>query len=410
MNSSSRPAGNRFFYHHWERSQWLLALILLLTCTLAACSSGNGRRESTAAEPTPLPTAVPVNKQTYQVELGDIVYTQNFPGRVTPALQSPLYFAQSGQVSEVLVERDQNVEAGELIARLDTTALENELAVTQSELAIAQQRLDSVQKANEVQRQRAELNLALAQLDLDFAINQAGEAPTAQQQYQIQRLTLLRDLAQIAVNELEDDVDLQLSADVQQLQLHVSELESAIANAVLLAPFSGAITALNLRPGQAITPADQVGTLADFASVEVTANLQPNRLEELSEGMLVTMTPANRPGAEITGVIQQLPAPYGTGDDINMEGGDTLVHIVFDEVDADALALGDRVTISTIIAEHPNVLWLPPAAIRDFNGRKFVIVEDAQGQSRVDVVLGLEGNGRVEILEGLLEGQTIVGQ
>ncbi|NJN55968.1 MAG: hypothetical protein HC804_15195 [Anaerolineae bacterium] len=66
--------------------------------------------------------------------------------------------------------------------------------------------------------------------------------------------------------------------------------------------------------------------------------------------------------------------------------------------------------VVVVIEERPSVLWLPPAAVRDFNGRHFVVVQDDQGQSRVDVTLGIEGDGRVEIVEGLSEGQIIVGQ
>ena len=55
-------------------------------------------------------------------------------------------------------------------------------------------------------------------------------------------------------------------------------------------------------------------------------------------------------------------------------------------------------------------VWLPPQAIRNFQGRNFVIVQDADRQRRVDVRVGIESQERVEILEGLEEGQTIIGQ
>ena len=53
---------------------------------------------------------------------------------------------------------------------------------------------------------------------------------------------------------------------------------------------------------------------------------------------------------------------------------------------------------------------LPPAAIRTFAGRKFVEIEEDGVRKRVDVVLGIESAERVEIREGLEEGQTVVGQ
>jgi multidrug efflux pump subunit AcrA (membrane-fusion protein) len=55
------------------------------------------------------------------------------------------------------------------------------------------------------------------------------------------------------------------------------------------------------------------------------------------------------------------------------------------------------------------VLWLPPQAIRTFEGRKFVVVQEGDAQRRVDVKIGVEGEDRVEIVEGLNEGQVVVG-
>ena len=61
------------------------------------------------------------------------------------------------------------------------------------------------------------------------------------------------------------------------------------------------------------------------------------------------------------------------------------------------------------IEERDGVLWLPISAIRQFSGRNFIVVQNEGVQRRVDVRLGLEGDGRVEILEGAEENQTVIG-
>lgn len=50
-----------------------------------------------------------------------------------------------------------------------------------------------------------------------------------------------------------------------------------------------------------------------------------------------------------------------------------------------------------------------PQAIRTFEGRKFVVVRDGEVEQRVDVKLGLQNQDRVEVAEGLTEGQIVVG-
>jgi multidrug efflux pump subunit AcrA (membrane-fusion protein) len=62
------------------------------------------------------------------------------------------------------------------------------------------------------------------------------------------------------------------------------------------------------------------------------------------------------------------------------------------------------------LEQKDNALWLPPAAIRTFQGRDFVVIQDGAAQRRVDVKLGIKGEDRVEVLEGVQEGQVVVGQ
>ena len=92
-----------------------------------------------------------------------------------------------------------------------------------------------------------------------------------------------------------------------------------------------------------------------------------------------------------------------------MEEADKLTHIAFDPQDLD-LKPGDLVKVIVTIEQRDDVLWLPPAAIRTFAGRKFVEIDEDGTRKRVDVVLGIESAERVEIREGLEEGQTVVGQ
>jgi hypothetical protein len=73
------------------------------------------------------------------------------------------------------------------------------------------------------------------------------------------------------------------------------------------------------------------------------------------------------------------------------------------------MTLGEAASAVIEVEKRENVLWLPPAALRIFQGRDFVFVEENGVQRRVDVLLGLSSADRVEILEGLSEGQTVLG-
>jgi hypothetical protein len=74
------------------------------------------------------------------------------------------------------------------------------------------------------------------------------------------------------------------------------------------------------------------------------------------------------------------------------------------------LEVGDLGRITITIAKKDSALWLPPQAVRAFEGRRFVVVKDGDRQRRQDVRVGIVSEERIEILEGLKEGDIVVGQ
>ena len=74
------------------------------------------------------------------------------------------------------------------------------------------------------------------------------------------------------------------------------------------------------------------------------------------------------------------------------------------------VAEGQLIDIQMPLQVSQNVLWLPPAAIRTFQSRTFVVLQTPDGPRSVDVVLGLQTTDRVEIKSGLKEGDVVIGQ
>ena len=68
------------------------------------------------------------------------------------------------------------------------------------------------------------------------------------------------------------------------------------------------------------------------------------------------------------------------------------------------------VKIKIVLEHKDNVLWLPPDAIRAFEGRRFVVVREGERERRVTVKTGIETDDKVEILDGLKAGDVVVGQ
>ncbi|MFO7697814.1 MAG: efflux RND transporter periplasmic adaptor subunit, partial [Anaerolineae bacterium] len=151
-----------------------------------------------------------------------------------------------------------------------------------------------------------------------------------------------------------------------------------------------------------------VMVVSDESKLEITAEPIAAQLDKMSEGMVANLVLSQYPGQLLTGEIYQLPYPYGGGGGTALEDVDKKTRISFDPGDLD-LKPGDLVKVDVTVAQAVDALWLPPAAIRTFSGRSFVVIQDGGTERRVDVSLGIQGLDRVEILEGLEQGQVVVG-
>ena len=333
--------------------------------------------------PTPMPTAV---KPTFTVQRGEIVIKTILGGRVVPLKSKPANFTTSGDVANVYVQVGDHVEQGQLLA--DLAALKD--LETQWAKANADANYEETVSNNTIQR--AQIKLQIAQLNVDDLKARGAD------QAALQIATLQVQLAQMDLDEIKANPALHMSL------AKAKELEVAMAAAQLKAPIAGYIVAAP-RSGQSVRETTDAFLIGDVSQLEIGANALEETLKQLTEGQTVTVTLEAQPDKSYPGTIRQLPYPYGSGGD-----GNTDVRVTLNVTpDQAGLKLGDRMNISLILQDRPNILWLPPQAIRTVGGRTFVVTQSAKGQQRVDVTLGLQTFDRVEITAGLADGQVVVG-
>jgi multidrug efflux pump subunit AcrA (membrane-fusion protein) len=216
------------------------------------------------------------------------------------------------------------------------------------------------------------------------------------------------ELAQLRVEKLERGVDPMLAQEVEKARLDIQRHQARIEDARLVAPFDGRVLSLSVREGNMATAYKTVLVLGDPGALEITADLGASELSLMTVGQAATIHLLNRPEQDWSGYVRQLPYPYGGGA-AGQTDGDAATRITLDDPNV-TLELGELATVVILLEQKEDVLWLPPVAIRSFQGRDFVVIQDGDVQPRVDVRLGLEGEERVEILEGVEEGQVVVGE
>ncbi len=346
-----------------------LLLILLLALLVEGCSSSDAQESPT---PTPYPTPIVPIKPTYEVQRGEVVDRLQFTGRIGPVVEEELFFRRAGRVEAVYAQREEFVNLGDLLAELEVTAnLERQLAADQLAL------------------QRAEVNLETAELRLEMAKAQPWSST---KEYEI------------AIRE--NDVEL-ARIGLEEASLNVEDLEAAIADAQIVAPFDGQILSEVLSEGRVVEAYNPVMVIGDISSLEARAKLGSSEVGQLEVGMPATIAFVSRPGEQVPGQIRRLP--YQGGGDAAEDADETTRVAVLASSDEVDFELGDLVRITVELEKKEDALWLPPQAIRTFEGRTFVLIQEGDVQRRVDVSLGIRGDDRVEILEGLTEGQVVIG-
>ncbi|MBI2938922.1 MAG: biotin/lipoyl-binding protein [Chloroflexi bacterium] len=205
-------------------------------------------------------------------------------------------------------------------------------------------------------------------------------------------------------------VDPALTQEVQKAQLAVERLEALAANARLVAPYDGEVVMMGVRPGQGATAYRPAISVAAPGAVEVSADVKTESLPKLGLGQTAAISLADRPGREYRGRIRQLPYPHSGGGTISeaAKEEDRATRVSIDDAD-EGIEKGLPVQVRVLLQQKDDVLWLPAVAVRTYQGKDFLVVQEGELQRRVPVKVGLRGEERMEIMSGVDEGQEVVG-
>jgi RND family efflux transporter MFP subunit len=322
----------------------------------AACSVNSAN--TFQPTPTAIPLPVIAEKQTYAVERGPMVHELQFTGRITPVEQQELAFGAGGRIAKIHVRRGDEVTKDQLLA---------ELELGQDEYA----------------RRRAEANLKIAQLRLELARLQYPQTS------EVNRLT-------IAIQEQE----------VELAQIALDEINVTYDGLRITSPIDGTVLSISILEGATIEANKPVIVIANLDDLVVSATVESEDLALLAVGMDVNVSPIGGNGPAAKGTIRALPYPYGNA---ATESTDGSVQVALDPSPAQlGYGVGDMVSMSIILEQKADALWLPMNAVREFEGRYFVIVRDGDAERRVDVGVGIVDEDRIEITEGLTAGQRVV--
>jgi HlyD family secretion protein len=200
-----------------------LQILILFLALLASGLVGDALAQRLVVPPAPVTPA------TAAVSRGTVQTVINATGSLAASSQSKLGYITAGKLAELYVKVGDTVQAGQPIAKLDTTDLESKLAQAQTGLRQAQRKLDTLlQPAKPEDIAAVQAQVAAAQAKLD----EVRKGPTQADLTDAQQKTVA---AQAQLAKAQNDLaTLQAGpaqADVQPAQQKVAAAQAQLLDA-----------------------------------------------------------------------------------------------------------------------------------------------------------------------------------
>jgi multidrug efflux pump subunit AcrA (membrane-fusion protein) len=310
---------------------------------------------STAASP------VYLTRSTY---IGDLIVTIPMSGTLVSAHTYNLNFRISGQLATIDVQVGQQVQAGQALASLDTTQLQDAVAQAQTQVNNAQAIVNADQTLLNDQQSlyTATVNDASATCDPDDP-NPADDNDG-------------NDINQNCIAKIQAQALLALDQARQQLVQAQGNLSAAsaalktaqdnLAAATLTAPAAGTVAAIHGSIGQYLTP-PLPGTatstqpflvLTDLNTLQVVAQTSAANISRIQVGQPVRFIVPSQPGQIFSGSVASFsPVAQGTTYIVQVNVDEQSLH-------GARLLPGMAVTMRVAIIQHHQVLLVSNDALR----------------------------------------------
>lgn len=343
--------------------KFLSSSILILCLILSAC--GGGKEKAAAGqEPTeivlgPADTAVVVQ--------APIASGPSLSGTLIAAEQATVRAQLGGTVLETYAEPGERVVAGQVLARLDTAALEDALLSARTAVTNARSQLSLAQREEERQRALVAAG-AVARRNIETAEQQTVAA----------------------------------QAQLAQARAQLAQAQEQLAQTRVTAPFTGVVSEKPSSAGDVVQTGTALYTIVDPSSLELEAAVPAGQLQALHIGAPVTFTVNGLPNRSFAGRLTRInPA-------VDPATRQVLVYAEIPNQDGDLVA--GLFAEGRITAQERTGLTVPADAIDRTLQQPAVLVVRDDTVRRVEVQLGLrdEERERVEIRRGVRAGEVVL--
>lgn len=333
---------------------YVILSVIILTVVLAGCAN-----KEQAKEEAPM-----VRTQT--VKLDNFGQSAGYAGEVRGRYETQLAFQVSGKVMRRSVEVGSRVNAGDVLMEIDAKDIQQTANIASAQVYSAE----------------SQLTLAESNLERYRTLYGQGAVSRAQlDQYQNAYAVAL--------------------AAVRQASAQYVQGANQLGYSTLVADQAGVISTLNVEAGQVVSAGQIVATIVQDGEREVEINVPENRVEELRKAGQIRVTFWALPEVTAEGKVREI-SPIADKVTRTYKVRITLLN------PPPGLALGMTANVVTANGGVQPTAFVPLAAIYQTGDTPGVWVVSDGAVTLRPVKTGVFGDGKIQILEGLRDGDVIV--
>jgi RND family efflux transporter MFP subunit len=397
----------------------IVAGVALVALLLAALIVWRVRSSKTETEAEVEPT---VSVKVAKAEKGTIAAPVTAVGTIWPREKADVSAKVSAQIRSMALLKNKVVRAGQVIAVLESRDLQAQRAEAIASLnqARANERsvvTGTIPKTNAEDQKalndaRAKVNNARALYERRRALYEKGgiskkdleaaqlDLTTAEDELRLQEQTVA-----LRARSLNPNDRALAAAQTAQAQQHVATLDAQLSYATIRSPITGIVTDQYQYEGEFASAGGKLVTIADTSTVIVKAPFSDTAVAQLKTGDPATVVPTDTSAEEMHGQVTLLSR---SSDPTNRT---VEVWVTLGNEDGKLRANGAAQV--TIAANSKNdAIVVPASAVTletsNANEGTVMVVDDQNVAHETKVTIGIRTSDKVEIVEGLKGGETVV--
>ena len=343
----------------------------------------------------------------------DLVQTVVASGRVVTPQRVSVGAVVTARVTRIPVAEGQAVKRGDILIELDdrderAAAAQAQAAVTQAEARIRQLREVGLPAAEQSLLQaRANATIARQQYERSRDLKAQGfvsqaALDDAQRNLDVAESQLRAARLQVETNSASGSDFAMARTALEQARAGLSVAQARLEHMLIHAPVDGTLIGRSVEPGDIVQPGKELMVLAPSGETQIVVQIDEKNLGQLRLAQKALASadafPRERFAAELFYVNPGIDALRGSVE-VKLRVNDAPEYLRQDMT----------VSVDIEVARRSNVVVVPADAVRDAGGiEPWVLAIQERRAVRRTVKLGLKGDGRIEVIEGVAPGDVLV--